>query len=392
MVYSTCPLISRVESATILCPFLSWIVSAHAAQPTLNRKTIKQRNVMIRRTYKNCSNSLRNSVLAGKPACYSMVTMVLFAGLALGAPGLTAQSASQPANQTVSQPTTQAAPPTSEAVATYRQFLNPAFNVADVYHVRQLSIDREDLHIVLTDGTIALIQPVNGHVTGAFFEGEGHILLIPPDRAERRSLALFTGAAVMDETFPVAYLRFFDDKLVEEMRAALRPAENTQEFLDKWKDSAIKLARGDSLQLLQSSTGAREATSTFLHVRLAGASLGIFDVFFDTHAAEQISVAQTAVATDGVYYDSWNSFPMRSARDAPGKQRPQSEFEASDYKLRTKLSPPSDLSAEAEVTLTPRISGERTIVFELSRNLKLTEVRVDGRPTDFIQNDAIDGS
>lgn len=314
-----------------------------------------------------------------------MVTMLLGLGL-----GTTCSSAAQSALPAPAE--TQAAAPVSDAVATYRQFLNPVFNVADVYHVRQLSIDREDLHIVLTDGTIALIQPVNGHVTGAFFEGEGHILLIPPDRAERSSLALFTGAAVMDETFTVAYLRFFDDKLAQEMRSAFRPAEEAQEFLNKWKDSATKLARGDSLQLLQSSTASREAASTFLHLRLAGAKLGIFDVFFDTHAPEQISVAQTAVATDGVYYDSWNSFPMRSAREAPEKQRPQPEFEASDYKLRTKLSPPSDLSAEAEVTLTPRISGERTIVFELSRNLKLANVSINGRPVDFIQNDAIDGS
>ena len=295
-----------------------------------------------------------------------MVTMLVLLGL--GATGLSAaqsaaQFANQPAPQPAASPQSQAAPPVSEAVATYRQFLNPVFNAADVHHVRQLAIDREDLHIVLTDGTIALIQPVNGHITGAFFEGEGHILLIPPDRAERSSLALFTGAGVLDETFSVAYLRFFDDKLVEELRAGFRPAENAQEFIDKWKDSTTRLARGDSLQLLQASTGSQEAESTFLHLRLAGASLGIFDVFFDTHAPEQISVAQTANTNDGVFYDSWNSFPMRSAREGAGEKSPQPEFDASDYKLRTRLLPPTDLSAEAQVTLTPSSSGERAIVF-----------------------------
>src|ERR1700682_3048122 len=102
MVYSTCPLISRVESATILWPFLSWMVSAHAAQAA--QPATKQQNVMIRRTLKNCSNSVRSR----KPACYSKVTMVLLAGLALGAPCLAAQSANQPASQTLTQPATQA--------------------------------------------------------------------------------------------------------------------------------------------------------------------------------------------------------------------------------------------------------------------------------------------
>jgi peptidase M1-like protein len=312
-----------------------------------------------------------------------MVTMLL-AGFALGAPGLAAQSAMADANP--------AAPPASDALATYRQFLNPVLNTADVHHVRELSIDREDLHIVLTDGTIGLIQAVDGHITGAFFEGEGHILLIPPNRAERSSLALFTRAGVLEQTFTVAYLRFFDDKLVEELRAGFRPTENAQEFIDKWKDSMSRLARSDSLQLLQAITAKQEAASTFLRLRLAGVTLGIFDVVFDTHAPEQISVAQTATSNDGVFYDSWNAFPMRSVRQAVEKRPARPEFDVSDYKLRNKLSPPTDLSAEAEVTLTPRITGQRTIIFELSRYLKLTEVRVNGQPADFIQNDAIDGS
>jgi hypothetical protein len=315
-----------------------------------------------------------------------MVTrLLLFGGLALsvialGAPGLAAQSANQPA------------PPATEAVATYRQFLNPVFNAADVHHVRQLAIDREDLHIVLIDGTIGLIQPVSGHVTGAFFEGEGEILLFPPDRAERTSLALFTGSGVLDQKFTAAYLRFFDDKLVEELRAGFRPTENAQEFIDKWREATARLARGDSLQLLQAITGSQEAASTFLHLRLAGVTFGIFDVVFDTHAPEQISVAQTASSNDEVFYNSWISFPMRSAREAARKQTSGPELEASDYKLRTRLSPPRDLSAEAEVTLTPRISGQRSIIFELSRYLKLAEVRVNGQPAEFIQNDAMDGS
>src|SRR5258708_38663837 len=121
---------------------------------------------MIRRNQKNCSKSGSRTT---QVFC-SIVTELVLAGLP-GIPPLCAQAA----NPAVSQP--------GEAVSMYRQLLNPTFSPEDVHRVRNVSIDREDLHIVLSDGIIGLIRPVNGHVTGAFFEGEGHILLLPPDRA-----------------------------------------------------------------------------------------------------------------------------------------------------------------------------------------------------------------
>src|SRR5258708_20116267 len=138
--------------------------------------------------------------------------------------------------------------------------------------------------------------------------------------------------------------------------------------------------------MVEAMTGSQGAGSTFLHLRLAGVALGMFDVVFDTHAPEQISVAQTATSMDGVFYDSWNSFPMRSVRNAPEKRVLRPEFDVSDYRLRNKLSPPTDLAAEAEVTLVPRISGQRTIIFELSRSLKLAEPHVTRQPPDLTPN------
>jgi len=62
-----------------------------------------------------------------------------------------------------------------------------------VYKVREASLERSAIHITLEDGSIAFTQDVMGHVTGAFFEGDGEILLMPPDEVERRSMGLFTG-------------------------------------------------------------------------------------------------------------------------------------------------------------------------------------------------------
>ncbi len=309
----------------------------------------------------------------------SIVTGLVLAGLP-GTPSLCAQAA----NSAVSQP--------GEAMTTYRQILNPVFSPEDVHRVRNVSIDREDLHIVLTDGVIGLIRPVKGHVTGAFFEGEGHILLRPPDRAERASLALFTKAGVLDDAFGVAYFRFFDDKLVEELSAGFRPAEDAQQFLDRWSRPLAALARADSLQLLQGLTGSRDSRSEYIHARLVGTSNGTFDVVLNGRLPEQIIVAQATSANNTVYYDTWTSFPQRSAREAGAKANIAAEFEVSDYKIKTRLSPPNEVSSEAELTLAPSVSGQRTVIFELSRHLKVSEVRVNGQAAEFIQNEAIDGS
>jgi len=227
-------------------------------------------------------------------------------------------------------------------------------------------------------------------VTGAVFEGVGEVLLVPPDRAERTSLALFTQSAVLEQGFASAYFRFFDDKLLDELRAGFRQGQDAQEFITRWQQPANVLARADSLAILGAMTNAEGASSTFLHLRLGGTTLGILDLFLDTNSTEQISVAQAGISKDAVYYNTWTSFPMRSARQS--KSQPRSQVEVSDYHIRAKLLPPTDLSAEAEFTLTPQRSGQRAIVVQLSRYLKVAEVRLNGQPVEFIQNEAMDGS
>jgi hypothetical protein len=305
-----------------------------------------------------------------------------------------AQDSTSPAGGTIAM---QAAPSASGAVALCRELLVPAFDPKDVYTVRDVSILREDLHISISDGTMALMREVNGHVTGAVFEGVGEVLLVPPNRAERTSLALFTSSAVLEQRFQSAYFRFSDDKLAQELRAGFRrpaAAADAEEFIARWQEPARLLARGEVLPVLEGMTSAPEADSRFLHMRIGGAAAGIVDIFFDTNASEQISVAQANVINNAAYFDIWASFPMRSVRQASGEEDPSTHanFEMSNYVLRVKVQPPTELSAEAEFTLVPRRSGQRTVVLELSRYLKLAEARMNGAPVEFIQNEAISGS
>src|SRR6476619_2020503 len=98
-----------------------------------------------------------------------------------------------------------------------------------VYKVRGASLNRPSMQISLDDGMICFTQDVMGRITGAFFEGEGEILLTPPSEVERRSMSLFTGMAILEERFATAYFRFNDDVMAE-LRPDLREAEDKQEF------------------------------------------------------------------------------------------------------------------------------------------------------------------
>ncbi len=113
-----------------------------------------------------------------------------------------------------------------------------------MYHVRDASIDREDLHFTLDDGTIGFTEATNGQITGAFFEGDGEILLVPPDRVERRSLGLFAKAGILEERFSTAYFRFNDDTATQ-LEKFLRPEEDEdkQAFLEKWSGTVRTLPR-----------------------------------------------------------------------------------------------------------------------------------------------------
>src|SRR5579862_6049792 len=74
--------------------------------------------------------------------------------------------------QAVGQP-----PPEKPVEALYLQLGQVALDPTRVYQVRGAAINRSSVQISLDDGTIAFTEDVMGKVTGAFFEGDGEILL-----------------------------------------------------------------------------------------------------------------------------------------------------------------------------------------------------------------------
>ncbi|HWZ75948.1 MAG TPA: M1 family aminopeptidase [Candidatus Sulfotelmatobacter sp.] len=304
------------------------------------------------------------------------------------------------------------------AESLYLQLGRVGLDPSRVYQVRGASLSRGAVQISLEDGTIGFTQDLMGRITGAFFAGEGEILLSPPNQVERRSMSLFTSMAILEERFATAYFRF-NDETAAELKPELRETENKQEFVDRWDETAKNLASGDAMRLLLTfsrllpTDGGSPEVGTgiasdakpdrFLHARLQGTKLGVFDVFFDSTAGEQILAGQARTAANGEsYYDVWTSFSPTQPTVRPSQREHAAQEEGASahddrvalkrFAITTEVLPPKQIRARAVVQCEVREGGARALLFELSRFLQIESVALNGEPVEFIHNPALEGS
>ena len=286
------------------------------------------------------------------------------------------------------------------AAELYQRIRTVGLDPARVYHIRRASIRRPSLDLTFEDGTLAFTEDICGRTTGAFFVGDGEILLQPPNRVERGSLTLFTGMAILEEQLNSGYVRFNDDT-AELLQPYLSPETDSGDFSREWADTVPKLADFDATRLLIDfshflpSKTPDEHDRKFpplLHAHLVGKTLGAFEVFWDAAIAEPLWAGQPHVK-DGVdYFDIWTSFvPPVPSGAAPPTPRSNEVFITS-FRIRASVTPPTELKASADLDIRVRNGGQRTLLFELSRYLKIDAVDTSGHPLDFIQNPAIEGT
>jgi Peptidase family M1 domain len=302
-------------------------------------------------------------------------------------------------------------PELKSAQALYLKLGSVGLDKARVYHIRDAALDRAAIHISLDDGTIAFTEDVAGRITGAFFAGDGEVLLAPPSRTERASMALFTGAAILEERFGTAYFRFNDDTAVE-LQPFLRATDNADAFVEQWDPAARAMASIDALRLFMSFSrllppdSSRKTESAgvnqddrLLHARLDGDRLGGFDVYYDSTTFEQVWAGQVKGSEDRVYYDMWTSFSAdKSQAQAEAVNTINGEVGKSDpidiynYTIHTEIKPPTEVSSTAVLDIGVHDGGPRTLLFELSRFLKVESAEADGHPVEFIHNPSVEGT
>ena len=286
----------------------------------------------------------------------------------------------------------------------YHALRTVGLDTTRVFKIREAVMDRDDLHIFLNDGVVVFTKEVEGHVTGMYFEGEGEVLVRPPNRTEKESLGLFTKQGVLEDKFTHAYFRFNDD-VETELKSYLRaPVELENVRVAEFDGAAERLADVDALRLLETYTsgkatdekGRKLVSDHFLHGRIGGSAFGTYDLFYDTRNPEQISVGQLAQAGGLAFYDLWMSFQDAKVRnrrtDGEIPLRPADALHVDQFRIQATIHPPNGMTADADLDVRVRQGGQRVIFLELSRTLKLKSVTLNDAPVEWLQNEAIEGT
>lgn len=84
-----------------------------------------------------------------------------------------------------------------------------------VAKVNGLTFKRDAATFKFNSGEIYFLSPVEGRTIGAVFVGDVEMSVNPPNEAEQRSLAIFTGAPQLTEKFNRIVMRFTDDTFNE---------------------------------------------------------------------------------------------------------------------------------------------------------------------------------
>jgi len=153
--------------------------------------------------------------------------------IALGAPGLSSRGGS-PAAQTAPQATASPASPApapapggfdfaGKREEVFKAFYATGLDLSTAYTVTNLAIKKDSMTLLLKQGTIFLMKPIGGEVTGGTFVGDGEASMTPPNRTQRFLLNKYSGSETLKEPFTEAVFRFSDgsDRLI---RATGKPA------------------------------------------------------------------------------------------------------------------------------------------------------------------------
>lgn len=274
----------------------------------------------------------------------------------------------------------------------------------ECYRVRDLTLAKEDLRLYYTDGYMIFAKPVEEVRTAAVFVadvegGDAEVLLMPPNKGERQSLASFTGAPNLNEHFKTSVLIFTDDSyrvLAAQMRdnpANKKAAEMGLLLAPAWRDVVRNLSASFESRLVLDLLSSRRPSYGFLFAAIGASRLGNFDLVYDPRGTQQISVGQVTYRDDRTYFDIWTTFESRSVRDraaAPAPGARGAEFALSDYRIDATLAAPDlRLQVVTRVKLRPAAGSERAFPFEISGRMRVTSALIDGQPAEVFERESM---
>jgi hypothetical protein len=264
--------------------------------------------------------------------------------------------------------------------------INPAATY-EIESADRIELHRADLKLAFDEGKLAFFAALDGRITGAVFSGRGHALAIPHGVVEKQQMARFLGAPVLDQDFSYVAVRFTDstaDDLLRQLATAKREPRQDSEFASRWDAPLAAFNPVHSLRITFNSLSADPRP--YFYATIGGFTTGPFDAVLDLARYESFLLGQLkkSATSDRVFYDVWASYQV------PGVTPQRPAFQALHYTIDTSLLADGPLDAKTEIRLRAQSSGERLLVFQLSRSLVVDSVTGDhNEHLTFFQNDGM---
>jgi hypothetical protein len=276
---------------------------------------------------------------------------------------------------------------TSQVYATLRGNIPGAESLA----VKGLRVEREGGVFHFDDGTFYLYQPVDGHVTGAVFEGKGSLELAPKAVGEKRSLALLTKSDTMSQDFSSVVLRFTDGTADEIRKASTGAGAAASGHVRSVAEDFARDYRkdlGDNLELrmLADVIGGGEGQFFLASFRMGNLLTGRNVLFVvDPEGTSHIAPDEVELSTWGEFeLQTWVGYRMQAA----GKQNQGKRVRVTDETLDVTIDRSAMMKVSAETTIKVLRDGVRVVPLGMYPTLRVSGVyNESGMPLDFVQED-----
>jgi hypothetical protein len=271
-----------------------------------------------------------------------------------------------------------------------------ALDAGECYRVRDLALPKDEARFFFTDGYLIFAKPVAGVRMAAVFTadvegGEAELLVLPPNRGERRSLASYTRTPNLDEHLVAAVLIFSDDtytKLTEQIRqneAGKKSPEMGALMAEKWTPIVRNIASSFQARLVWDVLLGEPQGHGFLAASMSGKTLGNFDLYYDRSAREQIVMGKLNTRENTLFFDVWTSFVAKSFRN----RLAEPDLMLGDFRIQATLQPDLSLSVVTRVKATPGRAALPVLAFDVAHPMRISAVTVDGQPAEVLQRESI---
>jgi hypothetical protein len=281
--------------------------------------------------------------------------------------------------------------PSANSEPVYAQLRNIRVS-GEAYTVQHVKIVRDAATIELQIGTLCMLAPVNGVVTGAVFLGDGTFHLRSDDPREQNQMRTLTKETGIDEHFEKLVLRFADGT-AQELTPALtvKSSDRCPADLLEENQKYLRTELRDNL------------TGRLLQPVLAGKPDGYFTAFFQGtkygkmqfeldpqgltyHRPEEVALFDFEDSRHGMWYGGHLLSEPREGWRVKKTNHETGFIKAVSHKIDVTIEKNGHLTGTSTETFTSLVDGLRVVPFQLFGKLRVSQVKdANGTPLGWIQ-------